>query len=173
MEKIFISESMTQLHPAKEKVGATGIPQEVRLEIFNMKNKLIGNLDNLQCNVSYWITDNVEWGREHTQNDNQKVIWVANGTLQEKPAVTISYLKWKFDNILSWKSLVITQSEVSGLDSWETSQVSKSQIANIIKSDNFIEDFMNVSMSSTQEVTVDSFGCFKIVTFLWNKSFIF
>lgn len=173
MKEIFISESMTQLHPAKENAGATGIPEEVKLEIFDMKNKLIGNLDNLQCNVSYWLTDNVEWHREHTQSDNQKVIWVANGNLQEKPTVTISYLKWKFNSILSWKSLVITQSEISGLESWKTSQVSKSQIANIIKSDDFVEDFMNVSMWSTQEVNVKDFWCFKIITFLWNNSFIF
>lgn len=173
MEKIFISESMTQLHPAKKKVGATGIPEDIRLDVFDMQNKLIGTLGDHQCNVSYWITDNVEWQRDHTKNDNQKVIWVANGTLQEQTAVTISYLQWKLNNILSWKSFVITQNPVSGLETGEIPQVSKAQIANIIKSDDFVDAFMNVSMWSTQEVDVNDFWCFKIITFLWNNSFIF
>ncbi len=172
-EKIFIWKWSTTLYPPKEKVWVTGIPQKIRLDILDNKESVIARLDNHQCNVSYWITDNVGWKTHHTEKDNQKIVWVANGNIHQKPALTISYLKWKFDNILKWDSFVVTQNEVKWLNYDIIQEVSADMIQDIMRSKSFIDSLMNKSMWCTQEIDLQDFWNFKVISLLGNHNYIF
>ena len=171
--ELFIWEGISTLYPPEKKVWVTGIPEKFRLDIATKTNSLVWTLDNNQCNISYWITDNVEGNREHSNKDNQKLVWVANWELNEESALVISFLRWKLNSILSWKSFVLTWIKLEWLDYLLNKEVSKDVIENIIRSKDFAYSIMNDYMWATQTIKIDNFWTFKVISLLWDKNYIF